>query len=115
VRARAARNRWGGLTEARVCAFNRERRTFRAALYKVRLLVPGLGNKAAVMSKLLVTVPLALVAGVLGGLLLGIAPCYLFGGGNWCGFKSEPPHFFLQFAIGALLAVVLVVYRRHRR
>jgi hypothetical protein len=50
---------------------------------------------------------LILSAGV--GLLFGILPCYLFPvlgiPGQWCGFKSEPPHFETQFMIGFLLTL----------
>jgi hypothetical protein len=49
------------------------------------------------------------------GLVFGILPCYLFtlfGADlrDWCGYKSTPPHFFLQFGIGFSLASVIAAY-----
>jgi hypothetical protein len=58
---------------------------------------------------------LILVAAGVTGLVFGILPCYLFplfgaNERNWCGYKSEPPHFFLQFWIGFLLTTVIISY-----
>jgi hypothetical protein len=58
---------------------------------------------------------LVLSASAVMGLVFGILPCYLFPlfGANdrtWCGFKSEPRYFFLQFWMGAVLAALLATY-----
>ena len=51
---------------------------------------------------------IAIIAGALVvGLCFGILPCYVFpplGGSlaRWCGYKDAPPHFGLQFGLGAL-------------
>ena len=67
---------------------------------------------------------LVLLASAATGLAFGILPCYifpLFGADDrtWCGGKSEPRHFFLQFWMGAVLAALIVTYlcyfRRRRR
>jgi hypothetical protein len=47
------------------------------------------------------------------GLLFGVLPCYVLGSA-WCGHKSAPPYFDLQFAIGSALALVLLSYRMFR-
>jgi hypothetical protein len=59
--------------------------------------------------------PLVLLASFAGGLAFGIVPCYLFPllGANdrtWCGFKSEPPHFYEQFWLGAVATGLLLGY-----
>lgn len=44
------------------------------------------------------------------GITAVVAPCYLIGGREWCGFKSEPPHtiplffggVFFGFTVGGL-------------
>jgi len=55
------------------------------------------------------------IAGCVAGLAFGILPCYVFpifgaSGRDWCGFKSEPPHFVLQFWLGFVLAAIVVSY-----
>ena len=65
---------------------------------------------------------LIVLAGGAMGLAFGVIPCYLFPllGGvvrNWCGHRSEPPHFVLQFWLGFLLAAAVtswVLYCRKR-
>lgn len=65
----------------------------------------------------------ALVLGVsvVGGLLAGAGPCYLFPvlgvPGRWCGYKSEPPYFVPLFFTGAALSAAgaVLLLRRRRR
>jgi len=69
---------------------------------------------------LLVKPALILIVGVAMGLLFGILPCYLFpvfGADvrSWCGYKSEPPHFVLQFWLGFVLAAAVTAYLAYRK
>lgn len=53
------------------------------------------------------------------GLAFGVIPCYIFpflgaDPRKWCGYKSEPPHFLLQFWVGFILAALLVAYLAYR-
>jgi hypothetical protein len=64
---------------------------------------------------LLIKPVLILLAAGVTGLLFGILPCYLFplfgaNERNWCGYKSEPPHFLLQFWMGFTLMAVIITY-----
>lgn len=58
---------------------------------------------------------LILLSGCVMGLAFGVVPCYLFplfGADirNWCGHRSEPPHFVVQFWLGFLLTVAVTAY-----
>lgn len=58
---------------------------------------------------------LIVVSGGIGGVLLGIFPCYvfpLFGANarNWCGYKSEPPYFVELFLAGFFVTVAVTAY-----
>jgi hypothetical protein len=48
----------------------------------------------------LLTLPLIALAL---GLSAVVAPCYLFGGREWCGARSEPPHTVPLFCGGAFV------------
>lgn len=53
------------------------------------------------------------------GLMFGFLPCYVFpwfGADyrDWCGFKSEPPHFIFQFWLGFILAALVSSYFFYR-
>lgn len=70
--------------------------------------------------KFVAIIALVVAASAIVGLLFGILPCYVFPafGANaqaWCGYKSEPPHFLLQFSIGFLLSAMAVSYWLHAR
>ncbi|MFT3710882.1 MAG: hypothetical protein QM817_24925 [Archangium sp.] len=47
-------------------------------------------------------IALPIIAFVLGITAVG-APCYLVGGREWCGYKSEPPHTIPLFFGGVFL------------
>ena len=75
------------------------------------------------LKRLLLNFVVKPVAVVLGATAVGVAfailPCYvfpLFGADyhNWCGFKSTPPHFVLQFWIGFIFAVAVGGYLSYR-
>lgn len=68
----------------------------------------------------IVKVILIIASGGIGGVLLGIFPCYvfpLFGANsrNWCGYKSEPPYFVELFLAGFILTAVIAAYFLHLR
>lgn len=64
--------------------------------------------------------PVAIVlAGTAIGLVFAILPCYAFpyfgaDPRDWCGYKSEPPHFVLQFWTGFLFAAATATYFAYR-
>jgi hypothetical protein len=63
----------------------------------------------------IVKVSLIVVSGSVGGVLMGIFPCYvfpLFGANarNWCGYKSEPPYFVELFLAGFIVTVAVTAY-----
>lgn len=62
------------------------------------------------------------LAGCLGGLAVGILPCYVFpwfgaDARDWCGYKSGPPHLVIQFWLGFAVTVgfALALLLRRRR
>lgn len=63
---------------------------------------------------------LILGGSLVAGLAFGITPCYVFpwfgaSERDWCGFKSGPPHFILQFWIGFALTAVLEIYGLYKK
>ena len=75
--------------------------------------------------RLLLKVVCVPLAALVLGLIFAIAPCYVFPAvfgtstRDWCGYKSGPPHFELQFILGAVFGAVgtiwgLFVARRSR-
>ena len=61
-----------------------------------------------------------LFSGGIMGLVFGVVPCYLFplfGAAvrNWCGHRSEPPHFMLQFWLGFFLAAAIAIWLLYLR
>jgi hypothetical protein len=63
------------------------------------------------MHKLVLKLLVVLLGSVAFGVLVAVAPCYVFPlfGGNtrtWCGYKSEPTYFFELLATGVLAAAI---------
>jgi len=63
---------------------------------------------------------LVVLLAAIGGVSCGVAPCYLVPQTltrEFCGYKSEPPHFVTQFWFGCVLTALTTIYflyLRHR-